>query len=104
MVDWFISHWIIVATQIGISCALLLIGKIWGARSMRRYITKDFDVIIHRARRYMATGQMVQLDKFLHDLTDDEPYAPPMRVLAENMVRMGGNLDEDERERLSDDY
>jgi hypothetical protein len=34
---------------------------------------------------------LVKLDQFLHELTDDGPYVPSMRVLAENVLRRGNS-------------
>lgn len=83
MVEFLITYQFVLGLVFGL--VMLFIGISFGRNYQRRKITKDYDAIIRRLKQHMSNGQYMQLDRFLHELTDDGPYVPSMKVLADNV-------------------
>lgn len=83
--------WVEISLGFAFGFLVFSLGIFVGRRTQRKAITRDFDAIIRRSRSFLAAGQLVKLDQFLHELTDDGPYVPSMRVLAENVLRRGNS-------------
>jgi hypothetical protein len=99
MIEW---GWLNIVLVSVVGVLLMVIGVSIGKRIQRHAITHDFDALIRRARSMLASGQVVQLDQFLHELTDDGPYVPSMKVLANNMIRTGHGESRSKRGRFTD--
>ena len=68
---------------------LVTLGYLIGRRTQRRSIVKDYDEIIYTIRQMVITKKWADLDRFLHELTEDTPWVPQMSHIAAQYMGQG---------------